>query len=80
MKLTLLTRQDCGLCEDTASLLRDLGLDFESVDIDTRPELLARYDAAVPVVLAGEREICRAPVTEEGLRSALRTVNLGSGR
>jgi glutaredoxin len=78
MHLTLLTRQDCGLCEHAAALMRDMGLQFETVDIDRRPDLLALYTDAIPVVLAGGREVCRAPITREALRSSLVGINLGS--
>jgi|RhiMethySRZTD1v2_1073278.scaffolds.fasta_scaffold580889_2 thioredoxin reductase (NADPH) len=35
--------------------------DLEQVDIDTDPDpaLYARYDADVPVLVHGERELCR---------------------
>jgi glutaredoxin len=72
MKLTLLTRQGCGLCEDAAHALRDLGLDFEPVDIDQDAGLRALYNDAVPVVLLDGLELCRAPFTKESLRSVLK--------
>ena len=76
MKLTLVTRAECGLCIDAARALRDLGLEYDVADVDANPRLLALYGDAVPVVLAGDSEVCRAPVTISVLRSALRAVNL----
>jgi len=76
MHLTLLTRRGCGLREHAAELMRDMSLEFETVDIDGRPDLLALYTDAIPVVLAGGRELCRAPITREALRSSLVAVNL----
>jgi glutaredoxin len=77
MKLTLLSRGDCGLCEDAARALGGLGLDFEVVDIDTRPRLLAAYGDVIPVILAGDREVCRAPITRDSLRAALQAFAAG---
>jgi glutaredoxin len=79
MNLTLLGRAQCGLCEDAARDLSKLGYQFESVDIDADPALRERYNEVIPVVLADGAEICRAPMTISGLRSALRKVTLGSG-
>jgi glutaredoxin len=80
MKLTLLGRRECGLCEDAARDLSRLGYSFESVDIDADPALRARYNESIPVLLADGVEICRAPLSFAGLRSALERVTLGSGR
>jgi glutaredoxin len=71
MKLTLVTRTPCGLCDQAASALRRAGLPFEPVDVDGDPALLALYNEAVPVLLADGREVCRAPITDSVLRSAL---------
>jgi glutaredoxin len=79
MRLTLVTRKRCHLCDAAAADLRALGLEFDEVDVDSEPELLALYDHAVPVVLAGGRELCRAPFSRQDLLSALRAVSLGSG-
>lgn len=80
MKLTLLSREGCSLCNKTAALMEVLGLEFETVDVDRDESLRDRYGEAIPVVLADGREVCRAPVTRENLRSGLRAFNLGSGR
>jgi glutaredoxin len=79
MRLTLVTRRRCHLCDTAAADLRSLGVEFDEVDVDSRPELLARYGEAVPVVLAGEVELCRAPFSRQDLLSAMRAVSLGSG-
>jgi glutaredoxin-like protein DUF836 len=74
--LTLLGRSDCGLCLDAVRALRELQLEFEVVDIDAHPDLLVLYNDAIPVILEGSRELCRAPITTETLRSALNAVTL----
>jgi glutaredoxin len=70
LRLTLLTRADCGLCEDAARELARLGARFESLDIDADPELQRRYHEAVPVLLLDGAEVGRAPLSANTLRSA----------
>lgn len=61
--LTVYGRAGCHLCEDMLDALKDFqaGLAFELhwVDVDGDPELARRYGTLVPVLAAGEREICR---------------------
>jgi hypothetical protein len=61
--LTLLTRAYCHLCDDMRAALAPLaaaaGATVEEIDVDGDPALEARWGEAVPVLLAGERELCR---------------------
>ena len=75
MKLALVTRTPCHLCDDAAAALRRAGLAFERLDVDADPELLALYNEAVPVLLLDGREVCRAPITDSSLRSALKALS-----
>ncbi|HXH20854.1 MAG TPA: glutaredoxin family protein [Dehalococcoidia bacterium] len=75
-RLTLLMRKDCGLCDRAEGLLRELALEYDLLDIDGEPDLLPIYTDAIPVILSGGRELCRAPITREGLLSALQSLNL----
>ena len=55
-KLTLLTREGCGLCEEFADELVQLGATLplpplESLDVDSDPELLRRFGHKIPVLL-----------------------------
>lgn len=55
-QLTLLTREGCGLCEEFAIELAELGGRFalppvELLDVDSNPELLRRYGHKIPVLL-----------------------------
>jgi hypothetical protein len=55
-KLTLLTREGCGLCEEFADDLARLSTTLplppvEALDIDSDPELLRRYGHKIPVLL-----------------------------
>lgn len=59
MSLTLYGRAGCHLCEDMAAGLDAMGLSYEEVDIDLDPELKARYDWDVPVLVGPGGEVCR---------------------
>lgn len=55
-RLTLLTREGCGLCEEMADELATLGrrLDLppvDALDVDSDPELLRRHGHRIPVLL-----------------------------
>ena len=56
-------RRGCHLCDEMMAALHPKLLDqavcLQTVDIDTRPELKARFDWDVPLLFAGETEICR---------------------
>jgi glutaredoxin len=80
VRLTLLSRQDCHLCLEAESDLRSLGAAFETVDVDGDAALAARYGGFIPVLLAGDREIARAPMTKESLRWALERLSLEGQR
>lgn len=61
--LTLLGRNGCHLCEEMRAALSPwaarFGFSVEEVDITGKAELEARYGWDIPVLLAGEAEICR---------------------
>ncbi len=76
----LLSRQDCGLCEEAARDLRRLGIDFSTLDVDAHADLLARYNDAVPVLMMDGRELARAPLTDMKLRIALARAGIGPTR
>jgi hypothetical protein len=63
VQLTLLTRAYCHLCDEMRDALAPLaaaaGATIEEVDVDAQPALEARWGEHVPVLLAGERELCR---------------------
>jgi len=54
--LILFSRQDCHLCELAAGMLKQTGVRWRSVDIDSDPELVSRYGLRVPVVMKPESE------------------------
>jgi glutaredoxin len=51
VKVELVTRKGCHLCEDAAELLRQGGVEVELRDVDADPELFRLYDFRVPVIL-----------------------------
>jgi glutaredoxin len=61
--LTLLVRAYCHLCDEMRQALQPLaaqaGIAVAEVDVDTDAALEARWGDAVPVLLAGERELAR---------------------
>lgn len=61
-ELTLYSRIGCHLCEDMENLLPDYlveaGLSLKVVYINHSEELEKLYGEFVPVLKAGEREIC----------------------
>jgi uncharacterized membrane protein/glutaredoxin len=74
MRVTLFTRRDCHLCEQTKEVLgrleREHPHELIEVDIDTEAALLKRYKERVPVVQVGPYTL-EAPITELDLRVTL---------
>ena len=74
--LTVYERAGCHLCDDMVAALSEwkteLGFEMERVDIDTLPELAARYGARVPVLVHGSLEVCHFFLDPDALRRALR--------
>ena len=60
--LTVYSRLGCHLCEDMVNLLPDYlkeaGLSFDVIYIEGDSILEEQYGTLVPVLKAGEREIC----------------------
>jgi len=59
---TLYSRSGCHLCDEAAALLASHGVSVEVVDIDADPQLRARYDQCVPVVVIDGKERFRGRV------------------
>ncbi|MGB4467077.1 MAG: glutaredoxin family protein [Azovibrio sp.] len=70
-----MSRGYCHLCHDMEQalqpLLQEFGLALEVLDVDADPELEARYDERVPVLLLGEEELCHYFLDEPRVREAL---------
>jgi Glutaredoxin-like domain (DUF836) len=71
VRLVLITRQGCHLCDQALELLRSLGHDPLVADVDADDRLHDLYDWRVPVVLRGERIVAEGKITREQLEKAL---------
>ncbi|MDX1432996.1 MAG: glutaredoxin family protein [Gammaproteobacteria bacterium] len=73
--LTLYVRRDCHLCAEMHAELEQvragLGFALELVDVDADPALAARYGHKVPVLAAGDFEICHYFLDQAELRAWL---------
>ena len=49
-ELVLYTLIGCHLCEQVAVMLRDMGIEWTPVEIDTDPKLEQKYDICIPVL------------------------------
>lgn len=74
MKIVLVTRQDCHLCDEALTSLRSLGVEPELRDVDADPGLHALYDWRVPVVMLDGRVIAEGRIDRDALRKAIQTV------
>ncbi len=74
-RITLVTRVGCHLCADArevvARVAADTGAGWVEVDVDTDPDLLARWSHEVPVTLVDGRQHDFWRVAEARLRAAL---------
>jgi glutaredoxin len=75
-RLTVYSRYGCQLCTDMLQALARLQpvLDFEFtvLDVDDDPQLAARYGERVPVLFAGDTELCCHFLDEDRLREYCR--------
>ena len=76
--LTLYGRGYCHLCEGMRAALEPLRIEFgfhiEEIDVDSDPALEARFDEWVPVLMAGERELCHYFLDAPAVRAYLTEV------
>lgn len=78
-QVTLISRGYCHLCHDMElalqPLLAELGAVVQVLDVDADPDLEARYDELVPVLLEGNgethQEICHYFLDEGAIRTYL---------
>ena len=75
--LTLLYREDCGLCEEMLSELEALGRriplpPLEQVEVDSAPELARRHGLQIPVLLLDGTVVCRTRLDSDELTRLLR--------
>lgn len=72
-EFVVLSREWCHLCHELIAALEpivaDTGWSVRVLDVDADPELEARWDELVPVVLAGGRELCHYHLDEAAIRA-----------
>jgi hypothetical protein len=73
----LLTRPDCGLCEDFWRDLLHFGQELPmppvvTLDVDSAPELARRYGLDIPVLLLDGVKVCQHALDRDELRRLLR--------
>lgn len=82
LPVTLYRKQGCGLCDQAESFLarinRSTPLAVTLVDIDYDEALQRRYFLEIPVVVVGDVEVARAPISERALGDVLAEM-AGSG-
>ena len=75
IELTLLTRRDCPLCDEFHAVLaawpRAHEFALTLTDVDSDADLARAYGARVPVLLAGDEEICAARLDLRALAAHL---------
>jgi glutaredoxin len=71
VRLVLVTRQGCHLCEQALAALRSLGHDPELADVDADDELHRLYDWRVPVVLVDGLVVAEGKITADRLLAAV---------
>jgi predicted thioredoxin/glutaredoxin len=71
VRLVLVTRHGCSLCEDALRDLRALGHQPELADVDADDRLHDLYDWRVPVVLVDERVVAEGKITREQLEKVV---------
>lgn len=68
--LTLMSRPDCGLCEEMLIELKSVAAGRAQVDvfdISDDEDLMRKYVFEIPVLLHGDRELCRHRLDREQL-------------
>jgi predicted thioredoxin/glutaredoxin len=73
VRVVLVTRAGCHLCDEALHLLRELDLEPQLADVDADDALFALYDWRVPVVLVDGVVAAEGKITRERLK------NLGEG-
>jgi glutaredoxin len=73
--VTVLTRRNCSLCDKAVDAVRricaELGVSWDTTDVDGDAELRAEYGDRVPVILIDGREHGYYTIEEDRFRAAL---------
>ena len=68
----------CHLCEEMQEALNplqaEIGFHLEYVDVDSDPALEVRFGELVPVLMAGDRELCHYSLDPGAVRDHFRKI------
>ncbi len=71
MRVVLVTRSACHLCDEALAILRDLGIEPELADVDADDRLHDLYEWRVPVVLLDDRVVAEGRVDRAAVEKIL---------
>ena len=71
VRLVLVTRRGCHLCDDALAHLRALGHDPLLADVDADDHLHDLYDWRVPVVMLDDEVVAEGKITLERLEKVV---------
>ena len=75
-RLTLYTREGCGLCEEMKEVLWEVAmqhpLEIEEIDVDRSPKLAETFGNEVPVLFIDQRKAFKYRLTAGELKKKLR--------
>jgi Glutaredoxin-like domain (DUF836) len=76
-ELLLLTRPECGLCEEMLAQIEALGSSHDLpairlLDVDSDPELQRRYGLKIPVLLLDRVPVCSVRLDRDELLRLLK--------
>ena len=77
--LSIYSRPDCHLCDDMLNGLKTwqekYSFDIELINIDLEQELINRFAARIPVLAAGDTEICQYYLDNDSLNAFFTQLN-----
>ena len=71
MRVELVTRNGCHLCEEALATLREIGVEPVLRNVDQDDELFKLYDWRVPVILADGLVVAEGKIRPDQLRRRL---------
>ena len=71
MRLVLVTRRGCHLCDEALAHLRALGHEPQLADVDADDQLHDLFDWRVPVLLLDDKVVAEGKITLEQLQEAV---------
>jgi predicted thioredoxin/glutaredoxin len=79
VRVVLVPRAACHLCDEALGLLRELGLEPELADVDADDDLFRLYDWRVPVILVDDAVAAEGKITRQQLESLKNRSGRGPG-